>query len=187
SSGYFDGRGTRTSFPRPTVWFQGVRSAGGTSDHHRFCTLRLPEGVDVPPDDQAALAGNLLEWAAAAGLDTTAEHISDALGTTTNDTAVYALVEALGLEPLEAVEPLFDFDELDWWDAYRRGENASMRVCREWTSRRGNLPAYDQPLPGAAEFVRFLDLVAASRFGGGLTRAQLQAEAQRLVDAYPEP
>jgi hypothetical protein len=28
SSGYFGGRGTRTSFPQTTVWSQGVRSEG---------------------------------------------------------------------------------------------------------------------------------------------------------------
>ncbi|MFI7547453.1 DUF2716 domain-containing protein, partial [Actinoplanes sp. NPDC049599] len=33
SSEYFEGRGTGTSFPQTTVWFQGVRLEGGTSVH----------------------------------------------------------------------------------------------------------------------------------------------------------
>ncbi|GAA2341683.1 hypothetical protein [Dactylosporangium salmoneum] len=159
-------------------------------DHHRWCTLRLPEGVDVPPDDQAALSDNLAAWAAAGGLATTPRRILEALGAKTNEEAIYALVDALDLEPLEFVEPSVDPDDPKWFDARRIGEHESARLAGEWVLRlkgRANSADWAQPLPGAAEFVRFLDLVEAAQYGGGLTRKQLAAEAQRLLGTHPEP
>jgi hypothetical protein len=158
-------------------------------DHHEQCTVPLPDGVDVPQDDPAGLADSLSGWAAAAGLPVTAKRITDAIGTHTADEAVYGLVDALGLEPLETVYPLFTFRETDWWDAWRIGSHASLRVFREWDANRNGetLASYDRLLPGADEFVRFLDLVAASMFGGGLTEQELRIEAARLLDTYPEP
>jgi hypothetical protein len=46
---------------------------------------------------------------------------------------------------------------------------------------------YDRPLPGAEEFVRFLDLPAASTFDGGLTKEALRIEAAPLLATHPEP
>ncbi|GAA2625280.1 hypothetical protein GCM10010399_65880 [Dactylosporangium fulvum] len=45
----------------------------------------------------------------------------------------------------------------------------------------------DLPPAGAKEFIRFLNRVADSMFGGGLTRAELRAEAARLLQTYPQP
>jgi hypothetical protein len=90
---------------------------------------------------------------------------------------------------VETIHPLFTFSEHDWWDAWRIGDHASWRVFRVWNAQREgrSLASYDLPLPGADEFVRFLDLVAAAMFGGGLTRNELCIEAARLLDTYPEP
>ncbi|MEV8518136.1 hypothetical protein [Dactylosporangium sp. NPDC051484] len=158
-------------------------------DHHEECTVPLPDGADVPDDDPASLANTLSSWAAAADVSTSANRITDAIGTHTDDNAVYRLIDALGLEFLETVHPLFTFREHDWRDAWRIGRDASLRVFRAWdTHREGDeLASYDRPLPGADEFVRFLDLVAASMFGGGLTKEELRIEAARLLDTYPEP
>ncbi|MFF5229458.1 hypothetical protein [Dactylosporangium sp. NPDC000521] len=158
-------------------------------DHHKECTVPLPDGVDVPDDDPAGLADSLSGWAAAAGLPTPAHRIAEAIGTHTNDKAVWGLVDALGLDHVETVHPLFAFQEDEWWDAWRIGDDAGARVIRAWNARRRgrDLPSYDRPAPGADAFVRFLDLVAASMFGGGLTRDELRVEAARLVETYPEP
>ncbi|MER7009718.1 hypothetical protein ABT297_42675 [Dactylosporangium sp. NPDC000555] len=158
-------------------------------DHHEECTVPLPDGADVPDDDPAALADSLSNWAVAAGLSATASGITDAIGTHTDDEAVWGLIDALGLHLVETVHPLFTFREHDWWDAWRIGRDASLRVFRAWDAYRegGELASYDRPLPGADEFVRFLDLVAASMFGGGLTKEELRIEATRLVETYASP
>ncbi|MER7278596.1 hypothetical protein ABT369_29565 [Dactylosporangium sp. NPDC000244] len=158
-------------------------------DHHEECTVPLPNGTEVPDDDPAGLAGSLSGWAAAAGLPTPAHRITEAIGTHTDDQAVWWLLDALGLDLVETVDPLFAFREPDWSDAWRIGDHASTRVLRAWNAQRQarKLPSYDQPLPGADEFVRFLDLVASSMFGGGLTKEELRIEAARLLETYPEP
>jgi hypothetical protein len=157
-------------------------------DHHEECTVPLPVGAEVPDDDLAGLADSLSRWASAAGLPAPANHIADAIGTHTDDQAVWGLIDALGLEFLETVHPQFSFNEHDWWDAWRIGDHASRRVLRAWNAdREGRRPPSDPPLPGAEEFVRFLDLVAASMFGGGRTKEALRIEAAWLLDTYPEP
>nr|BFE61238.1 hypothetical protein GCM10020063_057640 [Dactylosporangium thailandense] len=158
-------------------------------DHHEECTVPLPDGAEVRDDDPAGLADSLSGWATAAGLPAPANRIADAIGTHTDDEAVWALIDVLGFELLETVHPLFTFHEHDWRDAWRIGNHASMQVLRACNAHReGDEPAsYDRPLPGANEFLRFLDLVAASMFGGGLTKEELRIEAARLLDTYPEP
>jgi hypothetical protein len=158
-------------------------------DHHEECTVPLPEGAAVPDDDLAGLADSLSGWAAAAGLSAPASRIAEAIGTHTDDDAVWGLIDALGLELLESVHPQFRINEPDWHDAWRIGDHASARILRAWNAHREGhrLPSYDRPVPGADEFVRFLDVVAASMFGGGLTKEALRIEAARLLDTYPEP
>ncbi|MER7008791.1 hypothetical protein ABT297_37910 [Dactylosporangium sp. NPDC000555] len=148
----------------------------------------MPDGIDVPADDQPGLADSLSSWAAAAGLYASADRIIDAIGTHTDDEAVWGLIDVLGLDLVETVRPLFAFSEHDWWDAWLIRDHASARVLRAWNAQREGreLASYDRPLPDAGEFVRFLDLVAASMFGGGLTQAELCIEAAQLLETYPE-
>ncbi|MGI5175925.1 hypothetical protein ACQEVZ_06290 [Dactylosporangium sp. CA-152071] len=158
-------------------------------DHHDDSTVPLPAGDDVPANDLPGLADHLAGWAADAGLDTTAPRIAEAIGTRTNETALDGLVRALGLVPVDTVYPAVELDDLDWWECWQRADDASVRVIQEWNARkRGRLrPLPGRPPAGADEFIRFLDRVADSMFGGGLTRAELRAEAARLLKTYPQP
>ncbi|GAA3207749.1 hypothetical protein ACFO1B_19060 [Dactylosporangium siamense] len=181
--------------PDGQLWL--AHSAPAAADRHKRCsfdhrvdaTVPVPVGVDLPSDDPASLADHLAGWAAEAGLDTSAQCIAEALGTYTDESAVYGLVQALGLVPVDTVYPAVELNDADWHKCWQRADNASVRVLQEWNIRRtGDFEPLDhRPPAGADEFIRFLDLVADSMFGAGLTRAELRAEAARLLETYPRP
>jgi hypothetical protein len=148
-------------------------------------TLRLPVGVHPPRADRPALVRRLLGWAAAAGLGADPADIGAALGGQLAETAVYDVADAFGMDQAPEVGQLFDHDEDEWWDVWHQAQHASAWVCRDWTRGDRPLPGYDQPPPGTAELVHFVDTVAESMYGGGLSRQEIAAGARRLEAAFP--
>jgi hypothetical protein len=125
----------------------------------------------------------LVGWAAVAGLGTSAERIAAAF----TDACLYqdlpyALVNALGLPPGREVRRLFDQDEDDWWWTWHRGRKAGLRVSARWFS--GSAVESDEALPEDEDFLRFVDQVAQSMYGGGHTRQELADESARLTATW---
>jgi hypothetical protein len=148
-------------------------------DHHRFALLRLPAGEDPTPTDLRGLAGKLLDWADAAGLDASPHRV----GTVFSPPGSYysgfrTLVAALGLpEQGREVSPLFDKFDPEWYSVVSLADMAGSRICRHWTA--GPSP-YDPEMPWEVDYLRFLEQLSTSMYGGGLNRQELGAEAARL-------
>ncbi|MFG3302908.1 hypothetical protein [Micromonospora chersina] len=156
-------------------------------DHHRFNTLRLPVGVDPSPPDLPALAEDLATWSTAGGLDASPRRIRATLHESGYPELFYDLADALGLPAGEEIDALFDHDELDWYEAWHRGWDAGMRVCRRWTLafRATATRQLELPQPGDQDLIGFVEQVANSMYGGPMTRQDLVEEAYRLTSKWP--
>jgi len=85
------------------------------------------------------------------------------------------------------VPRLFDHRELEWMEVWLSGWRAATEVCGEWSWRMTGLDRSAEPFElteAEAELIRFVDRVAASIYGGGLSRAELAAEAARLETTF---
>lgn len=155
-------------------------------DHHRLHPLRGAGDAEPAAPDLPALTAELVGWARAAGLDPSARRIRATLVDSPYPDLTYDLADAFGLPPGDEAVPLFDHQEPEWRGAWRRAHQAGLRVCRRWTSAPyDDDAAEDAPLPGDAEFLHFVEQVADSMYGDGLTRRELAEEAARLLRAWP--
>jgi hypothetical protein len=157
-------------------------------DHHKYDPLRLPAGLDPPAFDPVTVTTGLHAWAVAAGFSTSTDRLHNALVSREPfPDWVYDLFTAVGLPPGREIPRLFDYDEDEWFWAWHGSEAASLRVGRRWSAgpKYRPEPGYNTPEPGDDELLRFLDLVADSIYGRGLTREEIAAEAARLTGKWP--
>jgi hypothetical protein len=153
---------------------------GGCRYDHRFSTLRPDLTAATRSPDLPVLVADLADWAAAAGLDTSADRIRDAVtGARLYCDLPNAVVDALGLPPGREVPRMFNHQEDDWWMAWHRGYKAGLRTSARWST--GSTAESDQQLPGDQDFLGFVDQVAHSMFGGGCSRQELVDESARLM------
>jgi hypothetical protein len=147
---------------------------------HRFSTLRPEPPAGTRPPDLPALVADIAGWASAAGLDASADRITDAVtGAHLYCDLPDAVVDALGLPPGREVPRMFDHQEDDWWLAWHRGHKAGLRTSARWST--GSTVESDQQLPEDQDFLGFVDQVAQSMYGGGYSRRELVDESARLM------
>jgi hypothetical protein len=191
-AGWLDGESACGQFaaamPDGSVWSGHYPDCKGAYDHHAMSPLRLPPGVESPQTSLGELTSALSAWSGAAGLPVSASEIGRAI----TERSFAQLAEALaGLFGFAAgaveVPRLFEHRELEWMEVWYRGWRAATEICGEWSWQMTGLERSTEPFePSEAEteLIRFLDRVADSIYGGGLSRAELAAEAARLETTF---
>ena len=179
------------AWPDGSVWSGHYPDCKGAFDHHEQSTLRLPPGVEPPPASLGELTAVLSAWAGAAEMPVSAGEIGRPFIERPFVDAVEILIDRLGFAvvPGGAVEVprLFEHKEREWMEVWYRGWRAAAEVCGEWSWRMtglGRSTEQFEPTEAETELIRFLDRVAESMYGGGLTRAELAAEATRLETTF---
>jgi len=175
--------------PDGSVWSGHYPDCRGGFDHQVMSPLRLPSGVEPPQTSLGELTSALSAWADAAGLPVSAGDIGRALAERSLAGVVEVLADLFGFAAGRAVEVprLFDHRELEWMEVWFRGWRAATEVCGEWSWRMTGLERSAEPFElteAEAELIRFVDRVAESIYGGGLSRAELAAEAARLETTF---
>ncbi|WP_204015111.1 hypothetical protein [Virgisporangium aurantiacum] len=153
---------------------------GSCGYDHRFSTLRPDSRAGKRSPDLPVLVAAIADWACAAGLDASADRITDAVtGARLYRDLPHAVVSALGLPPGREVPRMFDHQEDDWCLAWHRGHKAGLRTSARWST--GSTVESDQQLPEDEDFLGFVDQVARSMYGGGFSRQELVEESSRLM------
>lgn len=171
------------SWSRHLIAYEGLKRGECSYDHSRLATLRIPKGERPDAADTREPLKDLLAWSAEAGFTASPQEVSRVLESTELDghDRIDELVDALGVPYVADVPMLFDHQELDWWEPWEQGYRAANRACARWVS--GDEDA-DPQLPWDADHLAFVDLVAASVFGTGASRAELVEHAKRLEDRW---
>jgi hypothetical protein len=149
--------------------------------------LRWRPGVEPPQTSLGELTTALSAWAGAAGAPVSASEIGRVLTERSFGHLVEALTDLFGYAGAVEVPRLFEHRELEWLEVWYRGWRAATEVCGEWSWQMTGLGRSAEPFElteAEAELIRFLDRVADSIYGGGLSRAELAAEAARLETTF---
>ncbi len=172
------------SWSRHLLSRQGLKRGSCGYDHQRFATLRVPAGERPDAADTPNPLEELLSWAAGAGFAASPQAVARVLESDelNGHDRFDALVDALAVPFVADVPMLFEHQELDWWETWERGYLAAMRACRQWTSDQQEKPRKTmRPTPAwDADHLKFIELVAASVFGGGARREDLVRHARHL-------
>jgi hypothetical protein len=171
------------SWSRHLLAYAGLERGECGYDHSRFATLRLPAGERPDTADTPTPQENLLAWAGEAGFTASPDDISRVLESTELDghDRFAGLVDSLGAPSVGEIPMLFDHQEIEWWQTWHRGYQAANRACARWTA---NGADNQPPQPWDAEHLAFLDLVAASVFGTGASRAEIIEHSTQLEDRW---
>lgn len=176
------------AMPDGSVWSGHYPDCRGAFDHHVMSALRLPQGVEPPQTSLGELTSALSAWSAAAGVPVSASEVGRALTERSSAHLVDALAGLFGFAAGATEVPrLFEHRELEWMEVWYQGWRAATEVCGEWSWRLTGLERSTEPFEltdAEAELIRFLDRVAGSIYGGGLSRAELAAEAARLETTF---
>ena len=173
--------------PDGSVWSGHYPDCKGGFDHRVMSPLRWRPGVEPPQTSLGELTSALSAWASAAGVPVGASEIGRVLTERSFGYVAEAFAELFGFAGAVEVPRLFEHRELEWMEVWYRGWRAATEVCGEWSWRMTGLERSTEPFEltaAEAELIRFLDRVADSIYGGGLSRAELAAEAARLETTF---